>query len=240
MNRREHRRVRLRLPVRLRWIAPFSQKIELCETIDVSRSGLLVSTKAAHTAGVPLAVTFPYETSLSGDQPEILARVVRCLEVLDVVRSANARAGVQTEGASLRERSAKLDQIVRAIGVSDVPATFAVGIQFETHTHAASNGGGHRREPERRASSRRALAVPVRVRPEGIPWFEETMTMDFSARGMRFRSRREYQPGDTLNLAFDAKTSTPWPGSGEFRSRVVRVSPVPDSFALDVCICRLE
>ncbi len=229
----------MHLPVRLRWTAPFSQKIELGETIDVSRSGLLVSSKAPHTAGVPLSVTFPYDASLSGDQPEILARVVRCLEVLDVIRAANARAGPQTEGASLRERSARLDQIVRAIGVSDVPATFAVGIQFETHTQAASNGGGYRSEPERRGSSRRALAVPVRVRPEGIPWFEETMTIDFSASGMRFRSHREYQPGDTLKVAFDAKSSTPWPGSGEFLSRVVRVAPVPDSFALDVCICRV-
>src|SRR5580765_6529238 len=42
MDTREHRRVRMRLPVRLRWTTPFAQKIEFGESIDVSRGGLLV------------------------------------------------------------------------------------------------------------------------------------------------------------------------------------------------------
>src|SRR5438309_2635541 len=99
---REHRRVRMRLPVRMRWATPFGQTIELGETIDVSRSGLLVSTKEFHTPGVTLWVTFPYDVSLSDGQPEILARVARCKEVLEVIRSTNAREKVQTESASER------------------------------------------------------------------------------------------------------------------------------------------
>ena len=54
---REHRRVRLRLPVRMRWTTPFGQKIELGETIDVSRNGLLVSTKESHSPGITLWLT---------------------------------------------------------------------------------------------------------------------------------------------------------------------------------------
>ena len=99
---------------------------------------------------------------------------------------------------------------------------------------------GHRREPERRRSPRRVLALPVRVRPGRIPWFEEAMAIDFSTHGMRFRSYREYQPGDHLNITFADSASAPWPGSREFRTMVVRVVPVPDSFALDVSVCRIE
>ena len=237
---REHRRVRMRLPVRMRWTTPFGQKIELGETIDVSRSGLLVSTKEFHTPGITLWVTFPYDASLSDGQPEILARVARCNEVLGVIRSTNAREKVQSASASEQERSAKLDQLARALGISDAPATFAVAFHLKEQAHASSNGttGGH--EPERRGSARRALAVPVRVHPEGIPWFEEAMTIDISAKGMRFRSHREYAPGDHLKIAFEDSPAAPWHGTGEFRSKVIRVAPVPGSIALDVSVCRVE
>src|SRR6267378_3651531 len=131
MDSREHRRVRMRLPVRLRWTTPFAQKIELAETIDVSRGGLLVSTKEPHTSGVPLWVTFPYDASLGDGQPEMLATIVRCGDVLEVVRATYARERVKSENAMAAERSAKSDQIIRAHGISDAPATFAVAIQFE-------------------------------------------------------------------------------------------------------------
>src|SRR5229473_1973241 len=205
MDNRQHRRVRMGLPVRLRWSTPFGQKIELANTIDVSRSGLLVSTKESHTSGVTLWVTFPYDASLSDGQPEILARVARCKEVLEVIRSTNAREKVQTESASEQERSAKLDQLVRALGLSDAPATFAVAFHLKR-----------------------------------IPWFEEAMTIDISAKGMRFRSHREYELGDHLKIAFEASASAPWHGAGEFRSKVIRIAPVPGSVALDVSVCRVE
>jgi len=226
--------------VRLRWTTPFSQKIELGETIDVSRRGLLVSTKEPHTSGVPLWVTFPYDASLGDGQPEMSARIVRCGEPLEVVPSANGRGKVQTKSAAATDHSAKFDQIARALAISDASATFAVALQLEEHAHSSANGNGHRREPERRGSPRHALAVPVRVRPEAIPWFEETMTIDFSARGMRFRSPREYEPGDHLRVAFEESASTPWHGAGEFRSQVVRVAPASGTFALDVSVCRVK
>ena len=239
MDSREHRRVRMRLPVRLRWTTPFAQKIELAETIDVSRGGLLVSTKEPHTSGVPLWVTFPYDASLGDGQPEMLARVVRCVEVLEVVRATYAREKVQSENAKAAEHSAKLDQIARALGICDAPATFAVAIQFEEHANGEWNGHAVRREPERRGSPRRALAVPVRVRPAQIPWFEEAMTIDFSAKSLRFRSHREYAVGEHLKIRFADSSRKPWPGNGEFISEVVRVAPALDTFALDVSVCRL-
>jgi len=240
MDSRQHRRVRLRLPARLRWTTPFGQKIELANTLDVSRGGVLVSTKEPHSKGVMVWLTFPYDASLSDGQPEILARVVRCAEALEVIRAANARQKVQTGSAVELERSAKLAQLIRAIGIFDVPATFAVGFQFEEQPHSASNGNANRHEPERRGSARRTLAVPVRVQPERIPWFEEAMAMDVSAKGLRFRSHREYAPGDHLKISFQNGASAPWHGAGEFLSKVVRVTPVPASVALDVSVCRAE
>ena len=240
MDSRQHRRVHMRLPVRLRWTAPFGQKIELGETIDVSRSGLLVSTKESHTPGVTVWVTFPYDASLSNGQPEILARVARCNEALEVIRSTNAREKVQTESAPEHERSAKLDQLGHALVISNAPATFAVAFHLKERTHDSSNGTATRHGTERRGCTRRALAVPVRVHPERILWFEEAMTIDISAQGMRFRSHREYELGDHLKIVFQDGASAPWRGTGEFLSEVVRVASVPGSAALDVGVRRVE
>ena len=240
MDSRQHRRVHMHLPVRLRWTTPFGQKIELANTFDVSRSGVLVSTKEPHSKGVMVWLTFPYDASLSDGQPEILARVVRCAESLDVIRAANAREKVQTTRALEQELSAKLDHIARTIGIFEPPATFAVAFQFEEQTHTSSNGNTGRHEPERRGSARRTLAIPVRVHPERIPWFEEAMAIDVSAKGMRFRTHREYAPGDHLKISFQNAASAPWYGAGEFLSKVVRIAPVPGSIALDVSVCRAE
>jgi len=199
---REHRRVRMRLPARLRWTAPFGQRIELAQTVDVSRSGLLLSIKDSHASGVPLWVTFPYDASLSEGQPELLARVTRCSEL------------------------------------HTAPATFALAIHFEGSGHAGSNGNLEQRDPERRGSPRRMLVVPIRVRPEHVPWFEETMSLDFSPRGMRFRSHREYAEGELLRIALEDASSTTWPGGGGFRAKVVRVTPAADGLTLDIGVCR--
>jgi len=240
MDNRQHRRVRMGLPVRLRWSTPFGQRIELANTIDVSRGGLLVSTKESHTPGVTLWVTFPYDASLADGQPEILARVARCDEVLEVIRASNAREKIHSASASEQERSAKLDQLARALSIANTPATFAVAFHFEEQAKSSTNGNSNGHEPERRGSKRNVLAIPVRVHPQGIPWFEEAMTIDISTKGMRFRSHRGYEPGERLNIAFEDLASAPWHGAREFLSQVVRVAPVPGSAALDVSVRRAE
>jgi PilZ domain len=77
MQQRLHSRVRLRLPVRLRWAAPLGQQSEVCETRNVSRGGLLVACQKHHAEGFPLWVTFPFDAAAPETQPEVLARVVR-------------------------------------------------------------------------------------------------------------------------------------------------------------------
>ncbi|HEY2460032.1 MAG TPA: PilZ domain-containing protein [Candidatus Acidoferrum sp.] len=201
MDRREHRRVQLHLPVRLRWSTPIGQKTETCETLDVSRSGLLVPSREAHAAGVALWVTFPYDAEVRDGQPEISARVAR---------SSNGN----------RER--------------------VVGLQFEVASDASAESNGHSGEKERRSNPRRRVALPIRVRPDYIPWFEEAMTIDVSADGLRFLSSREYEAGQHLLFCFVAAAPVAWMAETECRSLVVRVNAVRGSSNLEVSVCRLE
>jgi PilZ domain len=200
---REHHRVRLRLPVRLRWITPFGQKSEVCESVNVSRGGLLVSCKESHSPGVALWTTFPYDVSMPDGQPEVPARVLR------------GEPGPKA------------------------PETLRVAMRFERARQAISNGNGNGTDLERRASPRRTLAMPVHVRPERMPWFEEAMTLDVSGEGLRFVSSREYALGDRLLVSFDPYASAPWHGSAETPARIVRVEHLPESSALAVTVQRL-
>ena len=211
MDRREHHRAQLRLSVRIRWNTPFGQKTEVCKTLDISRGGLLVPCQEAHAPGVPLWVTFPYDSSVGDSQPEMLARVVR-------VRPARNGHGSKAAPAGSNEK--------------------AVGLHFALPFCPESNGNGHAKERERRGSPRRPLAIPVRVRLEHIPWFEEAMTIDISAHGLRFLSNREYQRGDRLRVSFEPTAPGPWPTASETAARVVRIEAVPETAALAVTISR--
>ena len=219
MDRREHHRAQLHLPVRLRWNTPFGQTTEVTRTVDISRGGLLVPCKESHAPGAPLWVTFPYEASLRDGQPEMLARVVR---IMAARNGAHANGG---ESSVTREAKDNLAQP-------------AVALHFTLPSHSGTNGGGHAQERERRGSPRRPLALPVRVRPEHIPWFEEAMTIDVSANGLRFLSSREYREGERLLVSFEPAASAPWPAGPETAASVLRVEAVPDSARLVVTILR--
>src|SRR5215831_9764127 len=210
MASREHHRARIRLPARLRWTTPFGQKIELCETIDVSRGGLLLSSKESHSAGVPLWVTFPYDVSVPDGQPEVLARVVRCGDLPARTRSTEAREEVSVRARSIHGLSAKSRGDALAIAAPEDPPAHAIAIRLVGPARAHSNGNGAYHGTERRANPRRSLAIPIRVRPERVPWFEEAMTLDFSSGGMRFRSQREYSLGEPLRITLQEEASAPW------------------------------
>jgi len=211
MDRREHHRAQLRLPVRIRWNTPFGQKTEVCKTLDISRGGLLVPCQEMHAPGVTLWATFPFDSSLIDGQPEMLARVVSMRPLGNGNGSKPASSG---------------------------SAAQAVALHFAPSFRPESNGNGQTKERDRRHSPRRALAIPVRVRPPHIPWFEEAMTIDVSAQGLRFLSSREYQQGDCLLISFEPAVSAPWPTASETAARVLRIEPLPDSAAQAVTISR--
>jgi hypothetical protein len=113
-------------------------------------------------------------------------------------------------------------------------------LRFEIAPRRHVNGNGHKREIERRMATRQPVAVPIRVRPEHVPWFEETMTVDCSAEGLRFRSNREYTPGQFLVVSFENADTSPWPVVGELVLMVVRIEREPESPALNVAVCRSQ
>src|SRR5258706_15767264 len=168
MDRREHHRAQLRLPVRIRWNTPFGQKTEVCKTLDISRGGLLAPCQETHAPGVPLWVTFPYDSSMGDGQPEMAAKVVRVTPV--------SNGNGKTSGNGVRHER-------------------AVALHFAPSFHPESNGNGHAKEPERRGSPRRALALPVPAGPGPISWFEEERSSGLSAPAVRVLCNRRYQEG---------------------------------------------
>jgi hypothetical protein len=75
---RKHPRAQLRLPARIRWPGPLGMRLEVAETIDVSREGLLVYRNEACDVPSRVWVAFPFEPAApTFVQPETPARIVR-------------------------------------------------------------------------------------------------------------------------------------------------------------------
>jgi hypothetical protein len=243
MDRREHHRVQLRLPVRLRWTTPFGQKTEVCDTVNVSRGGVLVPCQELHAVGMSLWVTFPYDPAIPYSQPEILAKVVRSVESQSTeARRTNGNGAEHQVGDRDQERPAtkagKVPEVAVQAADHSRPTVAALRFEIAPRHRSNGNGNGHGREQERRASPRQQLAVPVRVRPERVPWFEEAMTIDCSTEGLKFRGNREYRPGEYLVVSFESADTSPWPAAKEWILMVARLETVPESAALNVAVCR--
>jgi hypothetical protein len=75
---RGHPRARLHLPVRLRWRGPLGSLVEVTETLDTSREGLLIYRQEETREGSRVWVTFPFDAAATNAvQPETRAHVVR-------------------------------------------------------------------------------------------------------------------------------------------------------------------
>ena len=77
VEQRRNPRAQLHLPVRLRWLGPLGSLVEVSQTLDASRAGLLVYRADSHMIGTRVWVTFPFDPEATEAQPEIAARVVR-------------------------------------------------------------------------------------------------------------------------------------------------------------------
>jgi hypothetical protein len=293
MDRREHHRVQLRLPARLRWTTPFGQKTEVCTTVDVSRGGVLLPCREPHAEGMSLWVTFPYDNSLIVGQPEVFARVVRAVVVVreDIARKKNgnghgnghhkngnganghngngngnghkngngngnghANGHRHDDAGVFRSPSATEAAAVESVvesGAAEHDADVAVATAFTTLlalrfeiSSRRQLGAAHAivplRDVERRMTMRRPFVVPVRVRTERVPWFEETMTVDCSRDGLKFRSNREYTRGEFLIVSFESAATSPWLGVTESLLRVVRIESEPEVAELQVAVCRTQ
>jgi hypothetical protein len=75
---RKHPRARLELPARIRWLGPLGMRLEVTQTIDASREGLLVRRRAACDPRARVWVAFPFDAGAAAFvQMETPARVTR-------------------------------------------------------------------------------------------------------------------------------------------------------------------
>jgi hypothetical protein len=75
--RRNHPRAPLKLPARIRWQGPFGMRLELTETIDVSREGVLIRRKEPCELQSRAWIIFPFARGAGSVQPETPARIAR-------------------------------------------------------------------------------------------------------------------------------------------------------------------
>ena len=106
-NQRLHLRVQLHLPARLRWLGPLGFFVEVAETLDVCRGGLLFYRAEPCTQGAPVWVTFPYQPKSTENPAELPARVVRVKSTssgghLVAIEFEATRAGAETAEANRR------------------------------------------------------------------------------------------------------------------------------------------
>jgi hypothetical protein len=74
--------VQLALPARVRWHGPLGMRLEVTQTVDVSREGLLVRRKDQCSVGARVWVAYPFDRSASAaDHTETPARVTRVEQV---------------------------------------------------------------------------------------------------------------------------------------------------------------
>jgi len=240
MMRRQHARVRLRLPVRLRWIAPLGQQTEICETRNVSKGGLLVACKEHHNEGFPMWVTFPFDAAGGEQQPEVLARVMRSRRAADN-GAGHEEIALHFESMPILTKSTGIKRLEKP------PETAALGPSLSPAEVTPQVPSGKTTEQPaenvitltRKNGDLRQVALPIRVRPENIPWFEEAMTTEVSAEEIRFVSHREYAAGDTLYVTFVGKDARPWPGTGDAPAKIVRMENIPKAAALLITIRRI-
>lgn len=77
IEQRRHSRVQLHLAARLRWLEPLGTRLEVCQTINVARTGLFLYRPEVCAEGARVWVTFPFDFAEPEPQQEIAARVVR-------------------------------------------------------------------------------------------------------------------------------------------------------------------
>jgi hypothetical protein len=75
---RKHPRAQLKLPARIRWHGPIGMRLEITQTVDVSREGMLLHRNEACDRSARMWVAFPFDPAAgAATQPETPARVVR-------------------------------------------------------------------------------------------------------------------------------------------------------------------
>jgi hypothetical protein len=112
---------------------------------------------------------------------------------------------------------------------------YMVAMHFEGAAHSYGRSDTkHAANGNHNGSSK--IALPIRVRPRDVPWFEEAMTQEVSREKLRFVTNRQYNFGEPLMLSFAAGGEGPWGGEGEWETHVTGIEMEAGSESLCVTV----
>ncbi len=131
----------------------------------------------------------------------------------------NARAWVTLPFDS-EDPGTQPEMPARVVRVRQTSNGHLIALRFEMVAHR--DGVFNLRE--RRSSPRVPLSVPIRVRADGAPWCEETMTLDVSRGGARLETSRLYAYGEPLRVELRCGK---WARAGEIPAQIERVEAIP-------------
>jgi PilZ domain len=78
VDQRKHPRAQLKLAARIRWQGPLGMRVEMVQTVDVSREGVLIHRNEMCEVSSRVWIIFPYDRAAgSSAQPETPARIAR-------------------------------------------------------------------------------------------------------------------------------------------------------------------
>jgi hypothetical protein len=109
-DRRSHPRAPLQLSARIRWQGPLGMRLEVAETVDVSRDGVLLHRKEPCEARSRVWIVLPFVLGdLGSVQPETPGRIARVARAEDgsywvAVRLEHPERGVRSPGERERRR----------------------------------------------------------------------------------------------------------------------------------------
>ena len=120
---RKSSRVPLTLPIRLRWQGALAQTIEITETLDSSRGGLLFFRTEALPVNARLWVTFPYSADSREAQPETPAHVVR-------VKTTPGGGQIVAIEFEKRDRPVPADTVMNRRNSHRMPLALPITVRF--------------------------------------------------------------------------------------------------------------
>jgi hypothetical protein len=117
-----------------------------------------------------------------------------------------------------------LARVLRCEQASDEHWKWHVAMQFEgvAHTKGAQHNGQLGKNRNQNGTGT-VISLPIRVRPEHIPWYEEAMTVEVSRDKLKFLTNREYAFGQSLRVSFASRSEAPWNGGGEWETQVTGI-----------------
>ena len=98
-----------------------------------------------------------------------------------------------------------------------------VAMHFEGAAQARTRGNGNRAANKNQNGTGNKISLPIRVRPQNVPWHEDTMTLEVSSEKLKFVTNREYAFGQRLLVSFDAGGEAPWSGDREWETQVTGI-----------------